>query len=148
MKRIIIIAVSLIVLLSSGTQVSAGDPCGGVVNTPYFTQYYGRFDPLRENDMVEAFSPRGDRVGCFVVHTSTYWGYMRVYGEDTLVNPPIPGMREGEEVRFELNGAPIHTVPLVVTWHNDWNIHEVWLTYLDLSPRQLFWLLWWLGIIP
>lgn len=148
MRRIISISVLLAVLLLSfsSTQVAAGrDPCAGIPGTPWFTHYYGNAPFLEVGDLVEAFSPRGDRVGCFAVHTPTYWGYMRVYGEDTTADPPIPGMREGEEVTLEVNGVGINTLPWVVTYQGDRDLHEVWLTHLSL--RQLWWLFW-LGIIP
>jgi hypothetical protein len=58
---------------------------------------------------------------------------MPIYGEDTSVNPPIPGMRTGETVTFRVNGAVATAVPLLV-WQNDKDLHEVALTAWSPTP--------------
>jgi hypothetical protein len=68
--------------------------------------------------LVEAFSPRGDRVGCFEVTSLGLYGYMRVYGEDVSANPPIPGMRAGETVTFKVNGLPAQAMG-DTAWQDD-----------------------------
>ena len=100
-----------------------------VPTTPYFTHYYG--DVTIEGSsapagaIVEALSPRGDVVGCFEVATSGLYGYMRVYGEDTSVSPPVPGMMDGEEVTFRVDGMFADSVPSPVIWQDDKRTHEV-----------------------
>jgi hypothetical protein len=49
---------------------------------------------------------------------------MRVYGEDATANPPIPGMRDGEVVVFQINGQPAIATPELI-WHNDRVSHLV-----------------------
>jgi len=68
--------------------------------------------------LVEAFSPRGDRVGCFKVTSPGLYGYMRVYGEDASASPPIPGMRAGETVTFKVNGRMAQATGDTV-WQDD-----------------------------
>ena len=102
---------------------------GGLVqNTPAFSQYFGTVtldgQPAPVGAVIEAFSPRGQKVGEFVVRTAGVYGYMRVYGEDPSASPPIPGMRDGEIVRFRLNGFPATAAPPPV-WHDDKEVHEV-----------------------
>jgi len=59
-----------------------------------------------------------------VVDNAGQYGFMPVYGEDTTANPPIPGMRDGEQVLFKVNGAlAVATPPF--DWHNDHDTHRV-----------------------
>ena len=77
---------------------------------------------------MEALSLQGDVVGCFEVATAGLYGYMRVYGEDTSVSPPVPGMRAGEEVAIRVNGVPAIPAPSSVIWQDDKGTHEVHLS--------------------
>ena len=65
--------------------------------TPYFTIVYGMVildgGDAPAGAVVEAINPRQDVVGCFVVTTAGAYGTMYVYGQDTSVTPPIPGMQ-------------------------------------------------------
>jgi PKD repeat protein len=49
---------------------------------------------------------------------------MYVYGEDTSVSPPVPGMRAGEEVAFYVDGNLAVASP-VLFWQNDFELHQV-----------------------
>ncbi len=120
--------------------------CPPVQNTPFFTLAYGAvtLDGVSApvGTVVEARSPRGDVVGCFEVTTAGNYGMMYVYGEDTTVTPPIPGMRASESVAFYVNGSPATATP-TLTWANDKTWHEVNLVavgtpHADFSgtPRQ------------
>ena len=97
-----------------------------VTATPYFTQFYGEVtadgQPAPAGAFVEAFSPRGDQVGCFQVTSTGLYGYMRVYGEDTSISPTIPGMRTGETVTFKVN-ARIAGATGSTAWQDDKAIH-------------------------
>ncbi len=99
-----------------------------VPQTPYFSETYG--DVLVENlaapvgSVVEAVSPRGDTVGCFVVQNEGQYGFMRIYGEDATANPAIPGMRAGEIVTYKVNGAPAIATPTFY-WEDDHTSHNV-----------------------
>jgi hypothetical protein len=75
------------------------------------------------------FSPRGERVGCFVTTLTGIYPFTRVYGED--VASGIPGMRAGEAVTFRVNGATATTVPATALWQNDLTGHPV-----DLSASS------------
>ena len=108
--------------------------CPPVANTPFFTIVYGTvtLDGVAApvGTVVEARSPRGDVVGCFVVTEAGNYGAMYVYGEDTSVSPPLPGMRAGEVVAFYVNGAEATASPELV-WSNDRDLHQA-----DLSATS------------
>jgi hypothetical protein len=122
--------------------------CPPVQNTPSFTIAYGEFwwdgaaTPV--DRVVEAVSPRGDVVGCFLVTSSGYYGTMYVYGEDTSVTPAIPGMRSGEVVRFRTNGQYLLSTP-ALAWSNDRAMHKVDLTNLNISRSGTSLVLSWYG---
>jgi len=107
------------------TYSPATPPC---VSTPYYTIVYGQItvngQPAPVGTQVSALNPRGDVVGCFPVTTAGQYGFMRIYGEDATANPPIPGMRDGEVVAFQINGQPAIATPELV-WHNDRTAHLV-----------------------
>ncbi len=71
---------------------SVDQACPPVSNTPYYTFAYGTVTLDGANapagTMVEAFSPRGDLVGCTIVSYSGDYGAMYIYGEDNSINPP------------------------------------------------------------
>ncbi len=77
--------------------------------------------------VVQARSPRGHVVGCFVVQSAGNYGMMYVYGEDNSVSPAIPGMRAGEIIAFRVNGAAATANP-ALAWAND---------YLSAPPHQV-----------
>lgn len=100
-----------------------------VPGTPFFTEYYGTVNidgaPAPAGTVVEAYSPRGDRAGCAEVTTPGYYPYMRVYREDLDADPPIPGMRAGDEVTFKVNGNAAQSNPSPITWTDDLDQHRV-----------------------
>ena len=89
--------------------------CPAVSNTPFFTIVYGTVtingSPASVGTVVEARNPGGDTVGCFEVSSTGNFGTMYVYGEDTTVTPPIPGMRTGETILFYVDGISAAAVP-------------------------------------
>jgi hypothetical protein len=125
------------------TSISTATPtpiCGDQLTTPHFTIYYGdavlNGQPASVGAIVEAFSPRGDRVGCFQVTSPGLYGYMRIYGEDATVNPPIPGMRPGEEVIFKINSTEARPSVCPVRWQDDKVPHETDLTAPGACPTE------------
>ena len=100
------------------------------MTTPYFTHYFGDVtldgQPAPAGTRIEMYSPRGDRVGCYILTNSGIYPYTRAYGEDTVSN--IPGMRAGEAVTFRVNGVLATTNPATVTWQDDRMNHRVNLT--------------------
>jgi hypothetical protein len=142
------VLVSLIFTTTSPSAVQA-DPrvrraltvqqaCSGVQPTPNFSEYYGSVsldgEPAPVGTLVEAYSPRGDKVGCVQVSVPGYYPYMRVYGEEGTT----PGMRNGEEVTFKVGDHLATTDPNPVIWFNDWDQHEVSLsaTSTMLTPTH------------
>jgi len=99
--------------------------CSGVQPTPNFSEYYGTVsldgEPAPAGTLVEAYSPRDDKVGCVQVSVPGYYPYMRVYGEEGTT----PGMRFNEKVTFKVGGHLATTDPSPVIWINDWDQHEV-----------------------
>ena len=114
--------------------------CGPVATTAYFTYYVGdallNGQPVAVGTIVEAFSPRGNRVGCFQVTTAGWYGYMQVYGEDTSVSPAIPGMRANEAVTFKISNTQARSSSCPVRWRDDKSTHQVDLTAPGACPAQ------------
>ena len=96
--------------------------------TPYVTYVYGQVTiggaPAPPGTVVEALNPRGEVVGCFVVRTAGYYGLMPIFGEDSSATPPIPGMREGETVRFRVGGQLAQASQAFV-WQDDKAVHAL-----------------------
>lgn len=117
---------------------SVSGVCPPVQNTPAFTIVYGSIQtnglPAPAGTVVEARNPRGDTVGCFVVSTEGEYGFMYVYGEDENVDPPVPGMREGEIVEFYIEGTSATATP-ALPWAGDRELHQVALT-ATLTPTD------------
>jgi hypothetical protein len=111
--------------------------CPTVPNTPSLTIAYGTLtvagSPAPEGTVVEARSPRGDTVGCFVVKRVGHYGTMFVYGEDPSASPVIPGMRAGETVAFVVDGVLAEVSPALV-WRDDKDPHEVHLSASTPGP--------------
>ncbi len=106
------------VVVASNCEVSA---------TPSGMNVYGNVTitgiPAPVGTVVEAVSPLGDIVGCFVVTTAGIFGAMRIYGEDDTATPIIPGMRTGELVAFRVAGA--QTVASPPIYWNDATMQQV-----------------------
>ena len=115
--------------------------CPPVQNTPFFTIAYGTVT-INDQDapagaIVEARTPRGEVAGCFAVSRHPgHYGAMYVYGEDTSITPPIPGMREGETVAFYVDGVAATSVP-TLTWTNDWALHPI-TVYADAAMHRQY----------
>jgi hypothetical protein len=103
-----------------------GADCSTLQTTPYFSHYYGAItldgQAAPVGARVEMFSPRGDRVGCFVTTLAGIYPFTRVYGED--IASAIPGMRAGEAVTFKVNGVTATTSPTAL-WQDDKIGHQV-----------------------
>lgn len=111
------------------SQVASPDgSCPPVQNTPRFTIVYGAVtingSAAPSGTTVEAVSPRGDTVGCFLVESDGSYGAMYVYGEYTDVEPSVPGMRSGEEVTFYVEGREANPSPTLL-WSDDHDLHQV-----------------------
>jgi hypothetical protein len=130
------IALGLVVLLLLAgfvrtSPVTTAGTCPPVQITLKYTIVYGSVTvggvAALAGSVVEARSPRNDVVGCFVVTSAGEYGAMFVYGEDTSVSPPVPGMRPNEPVTFWVNSAPATANP-ALTWADDKTAHRVDLT--------------------
>ena len=109
----------------AGRALTAQQACSGVQPTPNFSEYYGSVSldggAAPAGTLIEAYSPRGDKVGCVQVSVPGYYPYMRVYGAEGTT----PGMYNNEEVTFKVGGHLATTDPSPVIWTNDWDQHEV-----------------------
>jgi len=112
--------------------------CPPVGNTPLFTIVYGNVtlngNPAPLGSLVKAYSPRDELVGCFVVTTAGNYGAMYIYGEDTSVEPSIPGMRHNEPITFAINDVSAVSAPTLL-WTNDKDLHEINLTSEGISAN-------------
>ncbi len=60
---------------------------------------------------------------------------MYIYGEDTTVTPPIPGMRAGETVAFYVDGSSATATP-PLTWADDKSWHQVGLAAVGVADAE------------
>lgn len=108
--------------------VAPAGTCPPVQNTLKYTIVYGDVtvngQPAAVGTVVEARNGDGVVAGCFEVTTAGSYGAMYVYGEDTSVAPPIPGMRSGEVIAFFVKGVEATATPQQ-TWSNDKAPHPV-----------------------
>jgi len=129
----ILVALFLTGIVGSGTIATAGT-CPPVRNTLEYTIVYGDVavdgQPAAVGAVVEARNGDGVVAGCSEVTTAGSYGAMYVYGEDTSVGPPIPGMRNNEVIAFYVNGVEATATPQQ-TWSNDKASHPV-----DLSATS------------
>ena len=138
---VVVVGVSAGLMDIAGRRPAAAGVCPSVPNTPFFTIVYGTVTldgaAAPVGAVVEARSPRDDVVGCFVVSEAGNYGAMYVYGEDTSVSPPVPGMRSGEVVAFYVNSAEATASP-ELAWSNDRDLHQVDLsaTSTTLTPTH------------
>ena len=114
--------------------------CPPVANTPSFSIAYGpvQLDGAQApvGTIVEVISPRDDVVGCIEVSAAGSYGAMYVYGEDTSVSPPIPGMRAGETATFRVDGYTATATPELL-WQNDRELHQIALTAQTPDPVEI-----------
>ena len=67
-------------------------------------------------------------MGCAVTTAPGLYGYVRAYGQEGRVWPPIPGMGSGEAMAFRVNGVVAGTAPARVLWSGDYLAHQVHLS--------------------
>jgi hypothetical protein len=109
--------------------------------TPYFSETYGTLSffgmPAAVGETrVEALTPRGEVVGCFLVSTEGQYGLMRIYGEDLSTQPTTPGARTGERITFRVNGSYAYATPATY-WQNDHAAHNVDLVVKTLTDQSI-----------
>lgn len=98
-------------------------PCGGVLPSHGFVAVYGWLN-LKVGAEVIAFNPRGERVGCqTVTDEDGRLRFLSIFWEDATANPPIPGVRYGDQISFKVDGVPHAADPSVVV--GDWDIMEL-----------------------
>ena len=128
---------ALIIALAPSPVASRAQISCTVQSTPEFTEYFGALSvggaaaPI--GAVVEAVNAQGVQAGCFIVTIPGIYGYMRVYGADTVTG--TPGMASSEVVTFKVNGAVAASVPASVLWSGDRSQHAVDLSAQALPPR-------------
>ncbi len=119
----------LLVLYASGgyAAVSSG-VCPEYSRTQKFLFAYGSVtmngEPAPIGTIVEARSPRDNTVGCTVAETIGVYSLMYIYGEETVGDTVIAGMRLNEKVAFFVNGQAA-TTTTDLSWSNDWNSYQI-----------------------
>ena len=117
--------------------------CTGVTPTSAFSSFTGSVfiigvppRPVAHlapaGSLVEAYSPRGDKVGCQAVSTAGIYPFMRVYGEEGAT----PGMRAGEPIIFKVNGVAAAVTSGSPIWQNDKDTHNVGLSASGRPPVE------------
>ena len=128
-----IAVVLLLAGIANAGRVTTAGTCPPVQNTLKYTIVYGdvavNSQPAVVGTVVGARNGDGVTAGCFVVTAAGSYGAMYVYGEDSTVAPPIPGMRNNEVIAFYVDGVAATATPQQ-TWSNDKAPHEV-----DLSAE-------------
>lgn len=97
--------------------------------TSTFSTYYGHAyingQPAASGTKVWAVNPRGQIVGCQETGSSGIIPLFYIYGEDHIVDPPLPGMRDGERITMYVNTSLATSNPSSLIWHSDWNNHII-----------------------
>jgi len=132
-----IIVMSLLAVSIGGSRSTTAGTCPPVQNTLKYTIVYGDVtvggQPAAEGTVVEGRNGDGIVAGCSVVTTAGSYGAMYVYGEDTSVDPPIPGMGNNEVIAFYVDGVAATATPQQ-TWSNDKAPHEADLSAEGAGP--------------
>jgi PKD repeat protein len=119
-------------------QAAMVDACHHVAATPFFTLLYGELmvngRPAPPGTTVQVVTPRGDVAGCFVVHSAGHYGLLHVYGQDPTAAPLIAGFRDGEPLRFRVDGSDAVS-STILEWRDDKEPRRV---NLHLDLRHLF----------
>lgn len=118
--------------------VAASAVCQEAQPTPYFMVLFGglTFDgqPAPVGVRVHALTARGEVAGCFQVNTAGQYGFVPIFGADT-VEPPVPGFFAGEPITLLVDGLPV-SLPEPLLWRDSKAPQR-----LDLhlpSPQRLY----------
>lgn len=118
--------------------VAASAVCQEAQPTPYFMVLFGglTFDgqPAPVGVSVHALTARGEVAGCFQVNTAGQYGFVPIFGADT-VDPPVPGFFAGEPITLLVDGLPV-SLPEPLLWRDSKAPQR-----LDLhlpSPQRLY----------
>ena len=108
--------------------------------TPKFVEVWGYTHPVQiapEGAIITAHRSDGTQVGCYQVTVAGRYGLMRVYGEDEN-SPNVPGLREGETLTFQINGAPVYAESQD-NWDLVWRSQrDNWQSYhVDLTTERV-----------
>ena len=108
----------------------------GVASTPYWSYAYGSVTiegaPALPGTVVTAENPDGVIVGCYRVEQTGSYGYMPIFGSLA----PTPGMTEGQQVKFRVNGQLAVATP-TLNWTNDKDTHEINLTVSGIESQWI-----------
>jgi hypothetical protein len=108
----------------------------GVSPTPYYTYAYGNVTiegaPALPGTVVTAENPDGVIVGCYQVGQNGFYGFLPIFGALS----PTPGMAEGQQVKFRVNGQLAVATPTLL-WTNDKDIHQVDLTVSGIESQWI-----------
>ncbi|MGB5051468.1 MAG: CARDB domain-containing protein [Caldilineaceae bacterium] len=108
----------------------------GVTPTPYWTYAYGSVTiegaPALPGTVVTAENENGDVVGCYRVEQAGFYSFMPIFG----ASDPTPGMAEGQQVKFRVNGQLAVAIP-TLSWTNDKDIHRIDLTISGIESQWI-----------
>lgn len=108
----------------------------GVASTPYWTYAFGSVTiegaPALPGTVVTAENENGDIVGCYRVEQSGFYSFMPIFG----ALDPTPGMAEGQQVKFRVNGQLAVATP-TLNWTDDKDIHRIDLTISGIESQWI-----------
>lgn len=108
----------------------------GVASTPYWSYAYGSVTiegaPALPGTVVTAENQDGKVVGCYRVGQAGFYGFLPIFG----ALAPAPGMSEGQQVKFRVNGQLAVAKP-TLNWTNDKDTHEINLTVSGIESQWI-----------
>jgi len=108
----------------------------GVTPTPYWTYAYGSVTiegaPALPGTVVTAENENGYIVGCYRVEQNGFYGFLPIFGASS----PTPGMGEGQQVKFRVNGQLAVATPTLL-WTDDKDIHPIDLTVSGIESQWI-----------
>ncbi len=102
---------------------SDADLCPDMARTPWFSEIYGQAGAAYAEQVLRAYDPRGQLVGCAQVREDGSYGLMRLYGGKEADDALTPGLLPGEGVQLAVDGE---TLPAVTyAWSPDHDVQPL-----------------------
>lgn len=124
----------LLAVMGSGAQ-------GDVIPTSTWVDFFGNVTLDGEaapiGTLIKAFDPQGVLCGEFIVHTAGVYGWIHVYGDNSLTPNIDEGASLGDTLTFYVNDFPATSAPSPVQWSGDRTRQEVNLSAISGFPLEV-----------